>query len=358
MITVDADAHVVETERTWDYMEASDQKYRPACIYPKGPGGLGYWLIDGKIRGAARQPITSQRYAEFTAASGYNVMVPRQAREMEDVPARLRHMDELSVDVQVLHATIFLQQVANRPEVEIPICLGWNRWMADVWKQGQGRLRWSTVLPLLSIPHALEQLRFASANGAVAVFIRSLEGSRVPHDPYFFPVYEEASNLNMAIVIHASNANPHVRETVNQYNVGMPSMWSYSAQTVGAFHAWALNGMPERFAGLRFGAVEVSASWLPWIVKDWRRRLPGIGRTAPADPLREFRMFVACQTDDDVPYLVQQLGEDCLMIGTDYGHADTSSEIEAIRTLQARGRLSPRTMQKIVDDNPRAFYGL
>ena len=26
---IDADAHVVETERTWDYLEPSEQKYRP-----------------------------------------------------------------------------------------------------------------------------------------------------------------------------------------------------------------------------------------------------------------------------------------------------------------------------------------
>jgi hypothetical protein len=26
---IDADAHVVETERVWDYLEASEQRYRP-----------------------------------------------------------------------------------------------------------------------------------------------------------------------------------------------------------------------------------------------------------------------------------------------------------------------------------------
>ena len=29
---IDADAHVVETERTWDYLEPSEQKYRPTPI--------------------------------------------------------------------------------------------------------------------------------------------------------------------------------------------------------------------------------------------------------------------------------------------------------------------------------------
>ena len=32
MITIDADAHVVETEHTWDFMDKSDQKYRPQVV--------------------------------------------------------------------------------------------------------------------------------------------------------------------------------------------------------------------------------------------------------------------------------------------------------------------------------------
>src|SRR4029453_9794134 len=36
MATIDADAHVVESEHTWDYMDLSDRKYRPALVTPNG----------------------------------------------------------------------------------------------------------------------------------------------------------------------------------------------------------------------------------------------------------------------------------------------------------------------------------
>ena len=29
---IDADAHVVETERVWDYLDASEQRYRPPTL--------------------------------------------------------------------------------------------------------------------------------------------------------------------------------------------------------------------------------------------------------------------------------------------------------------------------------------
>jgi predicted TIM-barrel fold metal-dependent hydrolase len=68
---------------------------------------------------------------------------------------------------------------------------------------------------------------------------------------------------------------------------------------------------------------------------------------------------VTCQVGDDVPYLVRKhTGENTLMIGTDYGHADSSTELDALRTLQESGGITAQMHKKIVEDNPRAFYGL
>ena len=46
MPTIDADAHVIESERTWEYIDA-DQS-RPSLIIPTG-GKRQYWLIDGRV---------------------------------------------------------------------------------------------------------------------------------------------------------------------------------------------------------------------------------------------------------------------------------------------------------------------
>ena len=46
------------------------------------------------------------------------------------------------------------------------------------------------------------------------------------------------------------------------------------------------------------------------------------------------------------------------LIGTDYGHADTSTELEAPRLLREREDLADDLVQRIVDSNPRKFYAL
>jgi predicted TIM-barrel fold metal-dependent hydrolase len=124
------------------------------------------------------------------------------------VQLRLQHMDALGIDIQVLHNTLWIEQVAQRPDVEAALCRSWNRWLAEVWKQSQGRLRWSCVMPTLLLDEAIEQMRAAQEHGAVAVCMRPLEGERGMTDPYFYPVYEEASRLDMAIAVHIANGNP------------------------------------------------------------------------------------------------------------------------------------------------------
>jgi hypothetical protein len=46
------------------------------------------------------------------------------------------------------------------------------------------------------------------------------------------------------------------------------------------------------------------------------------------------------------------------MIGTDYGHHDPSSVLNAIRLLRNGKRIGPSAVTKILETNPRNFYGL
>ena len=49
------------------------------------------------------------------------------------------------------------------------------------------------------------------------------------------------------------------------------------------------------------------------------------------------------------------MGENARMIGADYGHADSSTDLDALTTLKNSGGISAEQHRKIVEDNPRAF---
>ena len=74
--------------------------------------------------------------------------------------------------------------------------------------------------------------------------------------------------------------------------------------------------------------------------------------------MKAYRMYVACQSDDDIPYVIQYTGEDNMVMGTDYGHHDHAADLEGLKNLRGAGGISEGLYQKIVDANPRALYGI
>jgi predicted TIM-barrel fold metal-dependent hydrolase len=67
---------------------------------------------------------------------------------------------------------------------------------------------------------------------------------------------------------------------------------------------------------------------------------------------------VTVQVDDNVPYILDYAGDDNFVIGTDYGHQDPSTELNALQILKERTGISEEQRRKIVDDNARALYQL
>jgi len=357
MPTIDSDAHVVESEHTWDFMDAADRRYRPAIVKPRGDSSTEYWFIDGKIRGLVRVAMTAQEMDEVADRTGRVMNTPRETREMENVAARLRHMDELGIDIQVLYPTMFIEQISDKPAWEIAICKGYNRWLADIHRQGQGRLRWICVLPLLDMGAALEEVRFCQQQGACGVFLRGIEGLRMITDPYFYPLYDEMSRLNLAVGVHVGNGSPQNADLVSQYNGG-GSFWKFRLPVIGAFHSVIMSDVPRLFPHLRFHWAEAAAQWVPYVVKDLQRRWATQKRELPDNPLKAYRQYVSCQTDDDVDYVLRYAGDENITIGTDYGHNDQSTEVEALRNLKKIGAITDAQYGKITYDNPKALFAL
>jgi predicted TIM-barrel fold metal-dependent hydrolase len=347
-LTIDADAHVIETDRTWAFMTGEYEKYRPVTVAPtEGDSKRLHWIIDGKLK-ARRVNIGS----DTTEAS----------RELHGVQARLSHMDELGTDIQVLYPTIYTRKIADDPAADHALGRSYNRWLAEVWEAGEGRLRWVAIPPLMDLSKAREELEFAKEHGACGVFMRGFEGDRHLSDPYFFPLYDIAQGLDMPICVHAGTSNPAVANFLGFGSDGGSFMVS-KLPVMSAFHTLLLHKTPERFPTLRFCFVEANAQWIPHMLHDLvRRESQKAGRHLQGvvgdDMLKRNRMYVGCQSDDDVPYLLQFAGEDNLIMGSDYGHADTASELAALSTFRTTSPVGTRIANKMLGDNAKTLYAL
>lgn len=336
MPTIDADAHVIESERTWDYIE--DDKLRPFLVTPGG-GRPQNWLIDGRV---------------FNRGVNVDRGLPEAIREMRDIEGRLKHMDELDIDIQVLYPSLFLRPLTAKLEVEQAICRSYNQWLIDICRKGEGRLRWIAVVPMIDIASAVAEVRFAKANGACGIFSRGLVDDKRLSHPYFFPLYEAAEMADLPVCVHASTGN---FDWVQLFE-GENGFARFKVPVLSAFHSIVHDGVPQRFPKLRYGFIEVRAQWIPYMCVELARRFARDNVQREKNIIRDNRIYVTCQTDDDLPYILKYSGEDNIVIGSDYGHADTSAEIEALRKFKRMGEIEPRVIDNILYDNAKALYGL
>src|SRR5439155_5296463 len=229
----------------------------------------------------------------FAQRAGRNFETPQAARELDDVDLRSRHMDELGIDVQVLHNTFWIERITTRPDAEVALCRSWNRWLADISKKSQGRLFYSCVVPAMNIGEAIEQVKFAKENGGAAVCMRPLEGDRHLSDPYFYPLYQVASDLDMAIAVHIANGNPENCELYRQSPVGRFAI--FRMPTVAACLNLILSDVPRLFPKLRWGFIEAAAQWIPWVAREGAGRFQVAGRQFPESVFEEDKIHVTCQ---------------------------------------------------------------
>lgn len=349
MPTIDADAHILEPDCMWDGLDGNDRQFRPRVLLVDekvavaGRRGNEFWLIDSNLVSKTRDPERAR--------------TPRESAELTDVPARLRHMDELGIDTQVIYPTSLLGAlVLARPQTQVALDRCYNRFMANVWRQAGDRLRWVVVPPVLAMDEALEELRIGKEHGACGVLMHGLLGDRTPTDPYYEPLYEEAQRLDMPICIHAGLANNAFATIFHSRN---QSLWNSKVPVVTAFDSLVQSEIPARFPTLRWGFIESSASWVPYLFHHIElSRMRTQHKDFAYDLMERCRLYVAIETNDDLPYIIKYTGEDHLVLGTDYGHTDPTGEVQAFQIMKEKSTVGPAIIQKIVDTNARALYGI
>src|SRR5581483_7388631 len=102
--------------------------------------------------------------------------------------------------------------------------------------------------------------------------------------------------------------------------------------------------IPEQFPGLKFGFLEASASWVPFLYHHLKRS----ARPRPSFPNARWK-HASCK----------DLFRDYrIYIGCDYGHNDPAEEKALVQTMRSREDLSAKLVEKILVHNPREFYAL
>lgn len=372
MPVLDADGHIHESEAMYAEMEAEFYPRRPVMVkMPNdtlaGDGEL-LWIIEGK----AVPTITGRGSTIFTLPGSRRSMTKRATvgnQTLEDVDARLAGMDEIGIDGQAIFPTMFLINAVEDVGLEGAFCRAYNNYLSGAASRSRGRLKWNALIPWREPEAAVTELRRASDLGCSGIFTMGVTYDRQLNDPRFFPIYQAASDLDLPIAIHLGWGSPQATQIFAENaffcSATVPVIWG--------FVFVMSSGLLGRFPRLRVGFIETGAQWVPYAINQVRRQYdPPVVRESGRrldrvrsdtdyyrDPLEWFeqgRVFVTFEEDEDLHHLLKHLGEDALMMSTDYPHGDLSAEHNFVAKLRKRDDISDSVKAKLLGENAARFY--
>lgn len=361
--TIDADGHVLEPRRAWSDVRA---EHRPRI--ETDAAGLDHVVVGDDEVFVARLGTMGRPGADVSRVTR-PVPLEEARPGAFDPEARLRDMDAEGIDRAVLYPTIGLGFWGIRDAAAATaVAVAYNHWLAGYCAAGAGRLLGAAMVPFQDVGAAVRELRRAREElGFVAAFVRPNPcGGRSLADPAHEPFWAAAEELGVAVAVHEGLqlAVPPLGFDRRPTNALVLHAASHTLEQMLACAQLIGTGVLERHPGLRVVFLEAGGGWVPYWLERLDEQVPCYGGYAPEMRLRPSEYFarqcwVSFEGDEStLPVLLPFVGEERVVWGSDYPHADSTfpGALAALRSTIAP--LPERAQARVLGANAAALYGL
>jgi predicted TIM-barrel fold metal-dependent hydrolase len=384
---VSVDDHVIEPPGVWqDRLPSRYKDVGPRIITESG--GQEYWVYEetktvtgglGAVAGRRKEDITVEGYP-------YSEMRPG----CYDPVARLADMDEAGILASLNFPSIprFCGQLfweAKDKDLALLCVRAYNDWMIDEWcATAPGRYIPLTIIPLWDPQLAVKEIERTAAKGSHSFcFSENFEPLGLPtiHDPgrYWDPVIAAANDTGQVLSIHIGSSSTMYKVSSN--SPFMANMSMGAIRPAGCMLSWIFSGLFQRYPDIKIALSEGSIGWIPWFLersqqvletqKHWvakGQQYQGSAEGAHTvnvdtdvfkiDIYEDYRNhFYGCFIDDQTGLrMLDVIGEDNVMIETDYPHSDTTWPHSIKLAHERLAGLDPEVQYKILRGNAERLY--
>lgn len=254
------------------------------------------------------------------------------------------------------------------PEALCAAFRAFNRWLQDDWGFNfEGRIYGAPYITLVDVDWALEELEYAIAHDAGVVLVRpgSVAGPdrrRTPGDPAHDGFWQRLNDAGVTLVIHGGDSGYQAYERlwglsgeVESFRVP-PLKRLLSASPIEDMMASLMaDRLFERFPNLRVATIETGSGWVKPLLKKLRTISIQVPGHFEQDPYELFlrHVWVSPFFEDNVMALVDLLGAERVLFGSDYPHAEGLPEPTSF--AKEIDSLPEADVRKIMHDNARAL---
>lgn len=331
--------------------------------YASAPGALQGLFVGGVSEGFThREVVTSKDHPEFA-----------------DRTARLAVLDRQGVDATIMLPTVGVAveyDLRDDTDLTYASLRAFNRWLEDDWGYGaDGRLFGVPMLSLLDLDHAMVELhRVIDAGARLVHLCPGPIGGRSPADPVFDPFWDTVAEAGIPVVFHVSNSGyqhfygTHWSENPdNPSHMQSPLQWALcntERPVVDTLIALTLHNLFGRHPKVQIVSIENGSSWLRPLFKTidkaaaLGRRGPMIGGELPPRPSEALteHLWVCPFPEDDVHDLIDAIGADHVLFGSDFPHPEGLREPrDYLPRLQM---CDPTVRHQVLRGNTAALLGI
>ena len=281
---------------------------------------------------------------------------------------RLKDMEMDGVDAEVIYGILGVGMRFDDPELTRYVYNVYYEWAAEFCNTNPGR--WAALAPLASHDPqmAAQDLRTAAKLGlkgadfAVSIAVKPL------YQQEWDVLWEAASECAMPVSFHFTvGMRPSIRqpdpEDLPAYKAKLGLVSDACSQLEGALHLTSIiySGACERYPNFKWVLGESGVTWVPFLLArmDAHRQDQRHQGDLPLLPSEYWRRqgHSTYQTDSILADMVDLVGEDNAIWGSDYPHPDGVWPDSQSTIEQDLGRLDERQRRKIICENAGKLYG-
>jgi predicted TIM-barrel fold metal-dependent hydrolase len=376
---IDSDGHVLEPPDLWE--RYADPKYRDGCPKLIENGTQLRFEDDcisyiGRAATAATQEIGGvnalgdrQFHGLLGAFGRRDGTVTENLSYLEgkkggfDPNRRIVDMDAEGIDAAFLYPSLGLMLGSIRnPDFAAASTRAYNRWLLEYCHPYPNRLFGVAILPMQSVESAVAELKFAAQAGYRAAFVRPNPcNGRVLHSTEYYPLWEEAQNLNIAIGVHSGSGSNQPTLGADRFqSPAARHLATHTLEMIAAATSFIMCGICDRFPRLRIGFMESGGGWMAGLLDRMDRHYDDKGidtglSTRPSDIFRR-QCFISFEpVERTLPLLVDYIGRTNILWATDYPHADGFPG--APRMIKELG-LTREALADVLAGGAKRLYGL
>ena len=320
-----------------------------------GMGSAGRKYIPGQIHRSDRM-----------AAQGLYSDGEIGIRRLTDPKLRIKDQDLDGVQAEVIYGVLGASMRLNDNEAATELLRIYNEWLADFCAAAPDRFAGLASIPSHDVDAAVAEIQNVAERGVLkGIEVANTHDMAPLFDPSWKPVWEVANEAQLPIHYHTIGPK-------NDYN--FDNMAALQRRQAFAVHITSFQlamskiimeiiygGVLEAYPKIKVVIGESGIGWIPYILDhmdlEWEDQFKDLTlKMKPSDYWRR-QCFATYQSDPIGLRLLDILGEDNVMWGSDFPHPDGVWP-DSKAFIEREFEHIPKTIkQKILCDNAAELYG-